>query len=178
MSQEALASLLLDSLQQQLKVRPEEALSTAERILDAKLQCSLGGQYVLENTDSKTPQAVWESSAWPKQIAIMGNKGPSLGFDDTKSLPPAEYQAPWLQWFRGAQLHLTQLPERLVVVGTIDIEPVPVSLDELAAEKTNGSSLPKMDLDLFNLPFQFFQGDKPRGDKGSEKKPAETRKSF
>ncbi len=170
--------MLLDSLQQQLKVAPEEALASAERILDAKLQCSLGGQYILGKVDLKTSQAVWESSAWPKQIAIMGSKGSSLGFDDTKSLPPAEYQAPWLQWFRGAQLHLTQLPERLVVVGTIDIEPIPISADEVATEKANGSSLPKMDLDLFNLPFQFFQGDKPKGDKGNEKKPAETRKSF
>ena len=170
--------MLLDSLQQQLKVPPEEALSFAERILDAKLQCSLGGKYILGKADSNSQKAMWESSAWPKQIVISGSKLPSLGFDDTKSMPPENYQAPWLQWFRGAQLHLTQLPERLIVVGTIDIEPIPVSPNEMAAEKSTNGPLPKMDLDLFNLPFQFFQGDKPKGDKGNEKKPAETRKSF
>ena len=167
--------MLLDSLQQQLKVPPEQALATAEKLLDAHLQCSLGGQYILESTESKLGKNGWESTAWPKQFAMMNGKISSLGFDSTQSLPPAEYVAPWLQWFRGAQLHLTQLPERLVVVGTIDIEPVPLHVDESTDEKLGGGALPKMDLDLFNLPFKFFQGDKPKGD---EKKPAETRKSF
>ncbi len=167
--------MLLDSLQQQLKVPPEQALATAEKLLDARLQCSLGGQYILESTESKLGKNGWESTAWPKQFAMMSGKISSLGFDSTQSLPPAEYMAPWLQWFRGAQLHLTQLPERLVVVGTIDIEPLPQHVDESTDEKWGGGALPKMDLDLFNLPFKFFQGDKPKVD---EKKPAETRKSF
>lgn len=170
--------MLLDSLQQQLKVESQDALDTAEVLLDAKLQCSLGGKYLLEPSDSNTRKAVWESTAWPKQFGMIQGNPSALGFDTTKCLPPAEYQAPWLQWFRGAQLHLTQLPERLIVVGTIDIEPVPVSAEEAAVEKSNGGALPKMDLDLFNLPFKFFQGDKPKGDKESEKKPSETRKSF
>ncbi len=170
--------MLLDSLQQQLKVEPQDALASAEELLDAKLQCSLGGKYLLEPSDSNTRKAMWESTAWPKQFGMMQGKTSALGFDSTKCLPPAEYQAPWLQWFRGAQLHLTQLPERLIVVGTIDIEPVPISAEESAAEKSNGGALPKMDLDLFNLPFKFFQGDKPKADKDGEKKPAETRKRF
>ena len=170
--------MLLDSLQQQLKVPPEQALATAEKLLDARLQCSLGGQYILESAESNVGKKLWGSTAWPKQFAMMNGKTMSMGFDSTQCLPPAEYQAPWLQWFRGAQLHLTQLPERLVVVGTIDIEPIPPSADEPTDEKSGGGALPKMDLDLFNLPFKFFQGDKPNGDKGNEKKPEETRKSF
>ena len=167
--------MLLDSLQQQLKVPPEEALASAEKLLDARLQCSLGGQYKLEPAESITRKEMWESTAWPKRIAMMNGKISSMGFDSTQSLPPSDYQAPWLQWFRGAQMHLTQLPERLIVVGTIDIEPVPPSAVESTVETSRSSILPKMDLDLFNLPFQFFQGDKP---KGGDKKPAETRKSF
>ena len=170
--------MLLDSLQHQLKLQPEESLAFAERILDAKLQCSLGGQYVLEPNAERSQKELWESTAWPKQINMMGGKASSLGFDATKSLPPIHYQAPWLQWFRGAELRLTQLPERLIVVGTIDIEPLPVGLEEPTPDKSGGGSLPKMDLDLFNLPFKFFQGDKPKGEKGADKKPVETRKSF
>ena len=170
--------MLLDSLQHQLKLQPEESLVVAEKILDAKLQCSLGGKYLLEPNAERSQKELWESTAWPKQINRMGVKTTSLGFDATKSLPPIEYQAPWLQWFRGAELHLTQLPERLIVVGTIDIEPLPVGVEEPAADKSSSEALPKMDLDLFNLPFKFFQGDKPKGDAGTEKKPAETRKSF
>ena len=170
--------MLLDSLQQQLKVPPEQALATAEKILDARLQCSLGGQYILESTEPNMGKKWWESTAWPRQFAMMSGKTSSLGFDSSQSLPPAEYKAPWLQWFRGAQLHLTQLPERLVVVGTIDIEPIPQNAVDSTDEKKGIGALPKMDLDLFNLPFKFFQGDKPKGDKGNEKKPPETRKSF
>ena len=170
--------MLLDSLQQQLKVPPEQALATAEKILDARLQCSLGGQYILESTEPNMGKKWWESTAWPRQFAMMSGKTSSLGFDSSQSLPPAEYKAPWLQWFRGAQLHLTQLPERLVVVGTIDIEPIPQNAVDSTDEKKGVGALPKMDLDLFNLPFKFFQGDKPKGDKGNEKKPPETRKSF
>lgn len=168
--------MLLDSLQQQLKVEPHEALASAEKLLDAKLQCSLGGKYSLEPAQLNGTE-VWTSSAWPKQFAMMNGKPTSLGFDATKTLPPIDYKAPWLQWFRGAELHLTQLPERLIVVGTIDIEPLPPSPEIAAAEKSE-AALPKMELDLFNLPFQFFQGDKPKSEKGTEKKPAETRKSF
>ena len=168
--------MLLDSLQQQLKVEPQQALASAERLLDAKLQCSLAGKYLLEPAQESGTE-VWTSTAWPKQFAMMNGKTTALGFDATMTLPPVEYKAPWLQWFRGAELHLTQLPERLIVVGTIDIEPLPPSAESAAAEKSE-ATLPKMELDLFNLPFQFFQGDKPKNEKGNEKKPAETRKSF
>ncbi|MCY2984235.1 MAG: hypothetical protein NTY15_11465 [Planctomycetota bacterium] len=168
--------MLLDSLQQQLKVAPQQALASAERLLDAKLQCSLGGTYSLEPAQASGTE-VWTSTAWPKQFAMMNGKPTALGFDATMTLPPIEYKAPWLQWFRGAELRLTQLPERLIVVGTIDIEPLPPNAEIAAAEKSE-TALPKMELDLFNLPFKFFQGDKPKNEKGNEKKPTETRKSF
>jgi hypothetical protein len=168
--------MLLDSLQQQLKVEPQQALASAERLLDAKLQCSLGGTYSLEPAQSSGTE-VWTSTAWPKQFAMMNGKPTALGFDATMTLPPIEYKAPWLQWFRGAELRLTQLPERLIVVGTIDIEPLAPNAEIAAAEKSE-TALPKMELDLFNLPFKFFQGDKPKNEKGNEKKPTETRKSF
>ncbi len=185
--------MLLDSLQEQLKVEPDQALFAAERLLDAKLQCSLGGQYYFnkaENNEAETKKAetkraetkrdkeFWQSTAWPKQFGVMNGTASSIGFDATKTIPPIEYQAPWLQWFRGAELRLTQLPERLIVVGTIDIEPLPAIAEELNTEKPSGSALPKMDLDLFNLPFKFFQGDKPKIEKEAGKQPAEGRKSF
>jgi hypothetical protein len=178
--------MLLDSLQEQLKVPADKALSTAERLLDAKLQCSLGGTYVLEDRPDHTAKS-WNTTAWPDKIVTV--PGPTgmpraiRGFDSTKSLPPEDYKAPWLEWFRGANFHLTQLPERLVVVGTIDIEPIPVKPTEASpTSDAANAALPKMNMDLFSLPFQFFQGDKPKHDKpqesNKEKKAPETRKSF
>ncbi|MEQ1826052.1 MAG: hypothetical protein ABL921_08900 [Pirellula sp.] len=206
--------MFLDAIQGQLKVAPTDALAVAETLIDAKLQCSLGGRYELEINSQGTatpnpaspnpastrpavpngttssvgidtqPSALWKSTAWPAQVWMMNksNGKPTLtglGFDATKSLPPSDYKAPWLQWFRGAKLHLTQLPERLIFVGTIDIEPVPLSANGNDDSKTPAETLPKMNLDLFNLPFQFFQGDKPKTDKESKNEPKpETRKSF
>jgi hypothetical protein len=174
--------MLLDSLQSQLKVPASDSLAVAEELLDAKLQCSLGGRYVLDS-------AVWTTTAWPTHFLMVNSSSGSpatthVGFDSTKCLPPPEYKAPWLEWFRGANLHLTQLPERLIVVGTLDIEPIPIptTATESATEKPASESLPKMNLDLFSLPFQFFQGDKPKSEKnpakGKENPPKETRKSF
>lgn len=172
--------MLLDSLQSQLKVPASDSLAVAEGLLDAKLQCSLGGRYVLDSN-------VWTTTGWPTQLRMMNSTSGSpatthMGFDSTKCLPPPDYKAPWLEWFRGANLHLTQLPERLIVVGTIDIEPIPLPAPEAPAEKPDSDSLPKMKLDLFSLPFQFFQGDKPKSEKnpakGKENPPTETRKSF
>lgn len=174
--------MFLDSIQSQLKVPAASALTTAEMLIDAKLQCSLGGRYDL-SPDSNAELPLWQSTAWPEQIHLMnGLNGKPLaskiGFDSSKSLPPSEYKAPWLQWFRGAHLHLTQLPERLIVVGTIDIEPIPVTNMENKNEPEKTLPLPKMNLDLFNLPFQFFQGDKPKSSDEKNKAPPETKKSF
>jgi hypothetical protein len=171
--------MLLDSLTEQLKVEPSQSLQVAERLIDARLQCSLGGRYVLQSANSDSGVAVWQTTAWPANLQMMGDGQPTLGFDSTKCLPPPEYKATWLEWFRGAQLHLTQLPERLIVVGTVDIEPLTDVNTAGNGNSAEGTSLPKMDmnLDLFNLPFKFFKGDKPNGDKQNAK-PTETRKSF
>lgn len=171
--------MLLDSLTEQLKVEPSDSLRVAERLIDARLQCSLGGQYKLQSNNEYSKVPIWQTTAWPTKMMMMGSGPPAIGFDSTKCLPPSDYKAPWLEWFRGAQLHLTQLPERLIVVGTIDIEPLVITNAVAEGSSTNGTALPKMDmnLDLFNLPFKFFKGDKPKEDKKNTK-PTETRKSF
>ena len=147
---------LLDSIGQQLGLKPEEAKVVAERLLDAKLQCTLGGQYQLRDR-------LWESTAWPNDLRLAPWTDPSsIGFDTLHTIPPDGFQSSWLEWFRGASLHLTQLPERLVVVGHIDMElmaikPLPGSED---TEKAQG--LPKMNFDIYNLPFKMFNTDKPK----------------
>jgi hypothetical protein len=172
--------LLLDSMQQQLGVPPEQAKIRAEQLLDAKLQCTLGGEYLF--TDDR-----WMTTAWPNAIRLAPNTNPStIGFDSLHTVAPDDYQASWLQWFRGAQIHLTQLPERLVVVGELDMEPLPPPKKEETAPASEESLLPNMNFDLYNLPFQFFQKDKPKSeskpkaeDKGSEQVDApKSRKKF
>jgi hypothetical protein len=161
--------MLLDSISQQLHVPTQDALRVAEELLDAKLQCTLGGEYQLDQADRE--HSIWQSTAWSK--AVGSQRARTLGFNPDEALPAPYYAAPWLQWFRGANLHLTQLPERLILVGTIEMERSPAEPTKAAPKKPDSKpepstakeqkeDLPKLNLDLFNIPFQFFQGDKPK----------------
>lgn len=96
---------LLDALTTQLSVPPAEAREVAGRLLDAKLQCPLGGEYVFEPSGPRAP-AQWTSTALRDEI------------DPTVAAPG--YMAPLLKWFRGIEGQLVQYDQRLeadVVLG-------------------------------------------------------------
>jgi len=83
---------LLHALDQQLHVPPAACLEAAEFLLDAKLICPLGGQYVLQK--DKVGQLRWTSTA-------LG-AAPLGGLQKVHA--PEGYQAAPLQWFRGLNL--------------------------------------------------------------------------
>ncbi|HPM79835.1 MAG TPA: hypothetical protein PLF81_04020 [Candidatus Anammoximicrobium sp.] len=96
---------LLHMLSQQLAVPRDRALDTAEDLLDAKLICSLGGQYGLSETPGQI--ALWKSDQWP----------------DAAGRPATDsYRAPLLDWFRGLDADLTMYPDRVVVHATLDMQ--------------------------------------------------------
>lgn len=145
---------LLDAMVQQLKVPGPQAMSTAERMLDVRLNCPLGGKFAFTSMaggsvaadSAKQDAGWWTSSAWAsEQVQNDGTVG-----------PPPDYVAPWLRWFRGIQLHLTQFPDRLAVVGTLETHRQPLPVDVKAAEEK--VALPSMNFDLFQLPFKMFGG--------------------
>ena len=159
---------LLDSMHQQLRVPGDQAFDAAQRLLDVRLQCPLGGEYKFETPSGRAApngdaQGWWVSSAWRESVLMQNGK---IG-------PPQQYSAPWLEWFRGGQFHLTQLPERVAVVGTIDLELPPLVQSVVkGAGNSEKDVAPPMSFDLFQLPFKMF-GD------GAEKTPAKPeRKSF
>ena len=136
---------LLDSVQQQLKVPGEQSLEVAQRLLDVRLQCPLGGEFRFESFPGSRAgeNGWWTSSAWPDAVMMQNGK---IG-------PPQQYSAPWIEWFRGGKVHLTQLPERVAVVGTIDLELPPLVHAVVPGEK---DVAPPMSFDLFQLPFKIF----------------------
>jgi hypothetical protein len=145
--------LLLDLLQQQFHVPASEALETAQRLLDAKLQCPLGGTYELQSNGAATASQQarwWTSTCWPAGRLISTQQ---VG-------PPADYQAPWLGWFRGGQVHLTQLPEQVILLGQFDLQSMPLPADLKAGDAPKPAELPSMNFDLFGLPGKLFQWDK------------------
>lgn len=148
---------LLDAVHQQLKVPSEQCLATAQRLLDVRLQCPLGGEYQF------LPQPAgaggwWTSSAWTE-----------AGTTSTGQLVRAGgYQAPWIEWFRGGRVHVTQRPSSLAVVGEFELEMQPLSTipDQEAAP-----ALPSLNFDLFSLPGKLFGGS-------GQPEPKVRRKSF
>ena len=97
------ASNFLNLLSRQLQVPPDLALEAAERILGGKPRCALGGEYVFSDQ-----LGFWVSSAWNKS-------GPSREV-------PAEYLAPVLRWFRGAEATIAQYADRLILDASLDVQ--------------------------------------------------------
>lgn len=163
---------LLDTIQTQFQIPATESKDVAERLIDGVVQCPLGGQYAMTSTDkNKAANAMWSSSAWPVNPASV-NASPrqqtlppsrpyaaGLEMNPETAFPPADYRAPWLGWFRGGQIHVTQLSSQLILVGQVDLEklpPVPLSKSEAGSQKV----LPPMNFDLFSVPFNVFGGAK------------------
>ncbi len=94
-------SHFLHSLSTQLGVAPEQALTVAGKLLDAKLVSPMGGQYDLVSRAGEFP--TWVSSAMKDQPAGM----------------PAGYLSPPLDWFRGLDLDLTVDESQLSVNAEI-----------------------------------------------------------
>lgn len=112
---------LMHTLNQQLQVPMADAQAVAERLLDAKLRCPLGGEYELVEQPGSTP--IWQSTAWPEQA---------------DGSVPADFRAPLLTWFRGVDAHLTKIDDKMAAHVELDMQRKP-------AEK------PKFELPLFNL---------------------------
>jgi hypothetical protein len=154
---------LLDAIHQQLKVPGAECLATAEQLLDVRLQCPLGGTYQFE-AQPGSHSGWWQSTAW--QQATFDARG--------KPLPPANYSAPWIDWFRGGKAHVTQNADSLALVASLDLEMQPLAVQSNPAP---ASMLPAMNFDLFSLPMKLFGGqngakDGAKNKDQEEKKPA------
>lgn len=92
----------LNMLTRQLGVESAAGLSTAEQVLGMSLQCSLGGEYQLDDASGR-----WMSTAWPG--------------DRPSPTAPADYVAPIMTWFRSADATLTQYADRLVADAVVEI---------------------------------------------------------
>lgn len=100
---------LLNMLTRQLKVDRDQALQVAENLLGAKLLDPLGGEYRLATSSaSLTDHTHWASSEWPDATPPI--------------VPPNDYLAPMLEWFRGGEANLTQFENRVSATVQIDIQ--------------------------------------------------------
>ena len=96
---------MLNLAVQQFRISPEEASLVMQRMLDAELVCSLGGEYQMVKTLSG--RVIWISSMWPSFI------NPVL---------PADHVAPFLTWFRGLKVEVSKAESQFSVHGFLDIQ--------------------------------------------------------
>ena len=116
-------SRFINSLSKQLHVPPEESLLAAERLLDARLVCALGGDYALDEQDGGLQ--IWNSTAHPDQNRFL------------LTTAPEDYKFPLLEWFRGLDAELSMTDDALTLWAQLDVDRGP------------GASGP---LDFFSLP--------------------------
>ena len=101
---------LLHALDQQLHVPPADCREAAEFLLDAKLVCPLGGEYVLRQTPGGER---WTSTA------LEGTESRRL----LPSRPPAGYVAPPLTWLRGLTLDAQMTENVLSLHADVVMQP-------------------------------------------------------
>lgn len=95
---------MMHALTHQLQVPREQALETAQRLLNVNLVCSLDGGYELSDASGVL---LWQSTRWS---------------DHHAHTLPADYRAPILGWFRGLDAGLSKLGDRMIVHAEIDMQ--------------------------------------------------------
>jgi hypothetical protein len=116
---------LLHQIGQQLHVPGDQARAAAELLLDAKLICPLGGQYVYR----QPPEGVgyWTSTALEKGSGVVFGPTPAnSALPRSKTTPdpdfPKGYRAPPLNWFRGLELDAAVQPGVVSAHAQIDMQ--------------------------------------------------------
>lgn len=115
---------LLHLLMQHFRLDPREARQKAQSLLNARLVCSLDGEYrlrgpatgigpppmLIEEEPTGDPlQYFWVSDRWPADNIQAAEKW-------------SQEQSPLLKWFRGALLEVLQEDQRFLVHGYLDIK--------------------------------------------------------
>jgi hypothetical protein len=116
----------MQMLDQQYHVPLADTKPVVERLLDAKLVCSLGGEYKIQRWPSGVE--AWVSDAWP---------------ENSNYRLPAEYQSPLLVWFRGLNAGLTKLPDQLKLHVELDMQRTPRTEVKMEIPLLNWFSAPK-----------------------------------
>ena len=91
-----------NQLTQQFGVAKQRALPAMESLVGLNLICPLGGEYQLVQNGTDVQL---QSSKWPTVVGSL----------------PADYQSPFLNWFKGAELEVTQVEGQFGVHGSLDI---------------------------------------------------------
>jgi hypothetical protein len=108
----------LQSLATQLRVPPEEGLSVAEQLTDAKLVDPLGGQYKLDQRPGSA--ATWVSTSLPADRMRL--------IDSLFEPAPSDFTAPILTWLRGLDADVALDNQILSLHAEVEMQQSPPSV--------------------------------------------------
>jgi len=104
---------LMHALNQQLHVPKEDCRTAAEFLLAAKLICPLGGRYVFHKQSGGDGDWISTALVDPEGRVLLGTE------------PPAGYQAPPLNWFRGLEFDAMLSAGALTAHAEVDMQSPP-----------------------------------------------------
>ena len=116
---------LFQSLERMFKLPPGRGRAVAEQLLGGRPVCPLGGEYIW----IEGPGGGWSSTAVP-----------AGKYHRWLEQPPANFQAPPLDWFRGLKLAVRTGPDGVAISGSLGMELArDKTTAELQREKTPGN---------------------------------------
>lgn len=166
----ASASHFMNSLITQLHVTPENARPIAESLVIGNFACSLGGDYVLVDSNSALPapgqkreealpsppgepasaswRKLWASTATPPQNRFLLTE------------IPADYQLPLMSWFRGLSAEAGRANDELTLHAALEMVHIEVGPPEDPAAGGGGLNLPNLG-NLFGFGAKKDENVKP-----------------
>jgi len=162
----ASASRFMNSLVTQLHVPPEDARTLAESLVNGRFNCPLGGKYELvdalgDNRPSRagtSPRKLWVSTATAPQNSFLLTE------------IPADYQMPFLSWFRGLSADVARANDELSLHAALEMTHIEVGPPEDPDQKGGGLNLPGLG-NLFSG-FGAKKDDNVKPASGTEPLPA------
>jgi hypothetical protein len=151
----ASASRFMNSLVTQLHVPAEDARAVGEDLVAGRFACPLGGKYVL--VDATNPaiengtgagEAGVESVPPPPGVEPVSHKlwvttAPPTENRFLLTVIPADYQMPFLQWFRGVRADVARVNDELWLNAELDMVHIEVGPPE-DPEAAGGGLLPSI----------------------------------
>ena len=152
----ASASHFMNSLTTQLHIPAADARAVGEDLVAGKFACPLGGKYVL--VDPMSPQAdngkgtgagAVETVPPPPGAAPIEHKlwvstAPPAENRFFLTVIPAEYQMPFLQWFRGVNADVARVNDELWLNAQLDMTHIEVGPPEDPDAAGSGLKLPSL----------------------------------
>jgi hypothetical protein len=133
----ASASRFMNSLTTQLHVSPKDVRLLGEDLVGGKFKCPLGGQYVLVDPNKSDGEPA-SASGGPGARQLWTSTAPPTENRFLLTVIPADYQMPFMTWFRGLSADVARRNDELWLNAQLDMTHIEVGPPEDPGTPTAG----------------------------------------